>query len=133
MTAEKGFTLVEALVVLTLLGIGILFFLKNSFLAMGFHERGRKMSEALRLAQARLELLEARGWRGAVEDCVADGALRYGKEVVLRGKTYRLLLERRSVSTSLDYYTVTCFWEGPSGDFSRESSVSLSTARGRRR
>lgn len=129
MTADKGFTIIEVLVVLSLVGFGILFFLQNSFLAMGLHDRGRKMSEALLLAQGRLELVEAGGWKRAVEDCVAEGRGRYHKEVTLRRRRYRLLLEKTSVSTSLDYFTVTCYWEGPTGAFSRESSLSLSSAR----
>lgn len=129
MTADKGFTIIEAMVVLSLLGFGILFFLQNSFLAMGLHDRSRKMSEALLLAQGRLELLEARGWKKAVEDCIAEGRARYRREVTLRGRRYRLLLERTPLSTSLDCFTVTCYWEGPAGAFSRESSLSLSSAR----
>ena len=61
MTVDRGFTLIEVMVVLSLVGMGLLFFLQNSFLAMGLHDRGRKMSEALLLAQGRLELLEAWG------------------------------------------------------------------------
>ena len=129
MTADKGFTVVEVLVVLSLVGFGILFFLQNSFLAMGLHDRGRKMTDALLLAQGRLELLEARGWKKAVEDCVAEGRARYHREVLLRGRRYRLLLERTAVSASLDYFTVTCYWEGPAGAFSRETSLTLSSAR----
>jgi len=129
MTADEGFTVVEVLVVLSLIGFGILFFLQNSFLAMGLHDRGRKMTEALLLAQGRLELLEAGGWKKAGEDCVAEGRAQYRREVLLRGRRYRLLLEKTSVSTSLDYFTVTCFWEGPAGSFSRESSLTLSSAR----
>ena len=129
MTADRGFTLIEALVILTMIGVGMLLFLRSSILAMGLHERGRMMSEALLLAQGRLELLEARGWEEAVRDCVAEGTSRYRREVALRGKRYRLLLERTRLSTTLHHFTVTCFWEGPAGAFVRESSVSLSSAR----
>jgi type II secretory pathway pseudopilin PulG len=126
---EKGFTLIEALVVFSLLGLGLLFFVQNSLLAIRLHDRGRRMSEALLLAQEKLELLEAGGWEKAVQDCSPDGAARYRSETVVRGARYLLLLEKAAASRSLEYFTVTCFWEGPDGLFSRESSLSLCSAR----
>ena len=64
-----------------------------------------------------------------MEDCTAEGQVRYRREVEHRGSRYRLILERTPVSTTLDYFTVTCFWESPSGTFSPEASLSLSSAR----
>jgi type II secretory pathway pseudopilin PulG len=126
---EKGFTLIEALVVFSLLGLGLLFFLQNSLLAMRLHDRGKMMSEALLLAQEKLELLEAGGWERAVRDCTPDGGSRYRRETDVRGSRYLLLLEKAAASRSLEHFTVTCFWESPDGRFSRESSLTLCSAR----
>lgn len=138
MKSEDGFTLLELLVALGLLALGMLLFLQTSVLTLGLHARSRRGTEALFLAQEKMEILLAQGWEGAIASFSADaedgGEVdsqgRFAMETVRRGCRYRIFLERSEAHPPLDRYRVTCFWEGNSRTFSGERSVRISAAGG---
>ena len=133
MRAERGFTVVEVMVALSLLGLGMMVLLQSTALASRFHERSRTRTEALSLAQERMEVFRSRGWEEAVADCSDDvppetGAAGFQRTVVRRGRRYCLVLEKEVIGSSLEICRVSCFWEGEGRRFSRANRVRLTTA-----
>jgi len=133
MRAERGFTVVEVLVALSLLGLGMMVLLQSTALASRFHEQSRTRSEALSLAQEKMEVFRSRGWEEAVSDCTDDvppetGADGLQRTVVRRGRRYCLVLERGVTGASLETCRVSCFWEGNDRRFRRANRVTLTTA-----
>jgi prepilin-type N-terminal cleavage/methylation domain-containing protein len=131
--AERGFTLVEVLVALSILGLGMMVLLQSTAMASRFHERSRTISEALSLAQGKMEVVRSRGWEEAVADCSDDvpaetGAAGLQRTVVRRGRRYCLVLERGIPGSSLEMYRVSCFWEGSDRRFNRANRLRLTTA-----
>ena len=71
-----GFTLVETMIALTLLGIGLLSLSTMQIVAMKHGNRGRHTTQAAAIAQARMEALQPTGgWTAAVpvNNVVQDG------------------------------------------------------------
>ena len=93
MKTEGGFTLLELLVALGLLALGMLLFLQTSVLTLGLHVRSRRGTEALFLAQEKMEILLSQGWGDALAafsaDAEAGGEVdsqgRFAMETVRRG------------------------------------------------
>jgi type II secretory pathway pseudopilin PulG len=135
---EGGFTFLELLVALGLLALGMLLFLQTSVLTLKLHVRSRRGTEALFLAQEKMELLLGQGWEGALASFSPDAGVggeadsrdRFAMETVKRGIRYRIILERREGAPPVDRYRVTCFWEGSSRGLAGERSVALSAAGG---
>jgi prepilin-type N-terminal cleavage/methylation domain-containing protein len=133
MKVERGFTVVEVLVALSVLGLGMMVLLQSTAMAARFHNRSRTVSEAISLAQEQMEVIRSRGWEEAVADCSDDvptetGAVGHQRTVVRRGRRYCLVLERGVPGPSLEMYRVSCFWEGADGRFNRTNRVRLTTA-----
>lgn len=135
---ERGFTLVETMVSLTVLTTGLLLFLHATALSLQLHERSRRISEALLLAQEKMEALTSEGWGGATADCAGEGGPGAGgeqdiftKEIFLRGVFFRLVLERSATEPGLEHYRVSCFWKDGAGEYRGRNSVRLLGARGR--
>lgn len=138
MRNERGFTLVETMVSLAVLTTGLLLFLHATALSLQLYERSRRISEALLLAQEKMEALTAEGWENAVADCAGEGDLGEGevqdtftKETFLRGVFFRLVLERAVIDPGLEHYRVSCFWKDGAEEYGVQNSVSLLGARGR--
>jgi prepilin-type N-terminal cleavage/methylation domain-containing protein len=135
---EGGFTLLELLVALGLLALGMLLFLQTSVLTLGLHVRSSRGTEALLLAQEKMEILLSQGWEDALAAFSADARVggevdsqgRFAMETVSRGCRYRIFLEKREAAPPINRYRVTCFWEGNSRGFTRERSVRISAAAG---
>ena len=138
MKSEGGFTLLELLVALGLLALGMLLFLQTSVLTLRLHARSRRGTEALLLAQEKMEILLAQGWEDALASFSTDADVggevdsqgRFAMETVRRGRRFRIFLEKREAAPHFDRYRVTCFWEGNSRSFARERSVRISAAGG---
>ena len=79
MKSEGGFTFLELLVALGLLALGMLLFLQTSVLTLRLHARSRRGTEALLLAQEKMEILLAQGFR-RVEN-LAGGIDRWSLQV----------------------------------------------------
>ena len=137
MRGKEGFTLLETLVALSLLALGVLFFLQASALAVKLHHRSARGTEALLAAQEVMELLLAAGWEGAVaslndgSEAAAGGDGTFSLERKRGRHTYRVLLERGDSDPRFHRYRVTCSWREFSGGRESERSLSLS-ATGRR-
>lgn len=136
MRNERGITLVETMVSLAVLAAGLLLFLQATALSLHLHERSRRVSEALFLAQGKMEVLTAEGWAGAVAEGAGEGgpgagADTFTKEILLRGVSFRLVLERTDVEPGLEHYRVSCFWKDGAGEYRSRNSVRLLGARGR--
>jgi prepilin-type N-terminal cleavage/methylation domain-containing protein len=133
MEVERGFTVVEVLVALSILGLGMTVLLQSTVMAARLHDRSRTISEAISLAQEQMEVIRSRGWKKAVADCSDEvpaetGAVGHQRTVVRRGTRYCLVLERGVPGSSLERYRVSCFWEGADRRFSRANRVRLTTA-----
>lgn len=57
-----GFTLIEVMIALTLLGIGLLALAATQLMAFEFGSRGRHMTQAAAIAESRMELLQRARW-----------------------------------------------------------------------
>ncbi len=139
MEGEKGFTLVEVLITVSLLGLGITAFLQGSALTVRLHRQGRAISTALTLAQERMELLGGVGWDKATEG-LPEASLaplpvaaveRYQELVEVSGRRYLLVLERETGSLLPDLWSVSCFWEESASGFTGKDSLRLWTRRSR--
>jgi prepilin-type N-terminal cleavage/methylation domain-containing protein len=62
---SSGFTLVEIMIALTLLGIGLLSLAAMQLTAMQYGSRGRHMTKAAALAEERMEILMRTRWNDA--------------------------------------------------------------------
>jgi len=115
----QGFTVIEILVALALLGLGLLFFVRFSLLSLGLREESRGLSESIVLAQTEMEHLLAYGWGAASSSCLSEervGTLsRCLKEGVMKGRSYRIVMERREEDSRLERYLVTCRRIGDGG------------------
>lgn len=138
MGSERGFTLVEVLVVLAILAIGVLGVLQSTLLAARLEQRSRAITTATFLAQERLELIGALGWERATDGLVAAAlpeALGGGtgvQELVTRPDgTYRVVYEREAGATAVPRCTVRCFWESAPGGCDPRAVARLSTRRRR--
>jgi prepilin-type N-terminal cleavage/methylation domain-containing protein len=69
MRNERGFSLVEALVALTLLSLGSLLFAQASLLALKTGARSRRDARALALASEYSDRLRALSWERATDGC----------------------------------------------------------------
>jgi prepilin-type N-terminal cleavage/methylation domain-containing protein len=130
---DRGFTIVEVLVALSVLGLGMMVLLQSTVMAARFHDRSRTISEALSLAQEKMEVIRSRGWEEAVADCSDDvpaetGAAGLQRTVIRRGRRYCLVLAKEVTGSSLERYRVSCFWEGADRRFKRANRVQLTTA-----
>jgi prepilin-type N-terminal cleavage/methylation domain-containing protein len=132
--SERGFTLVEVLVVMAVLGFGVLGVLQTTLLAARLERRSRAITTGIFVAQERLERLGALGWDRATAGLTAaplPAALgRVGnwlqEEVVRPGGRYIVTYEREPAAGGPPRCTVTCFWESGSGGFDPRQAVRLS-------
>jgi len=61
-TRRGGFTLIETMIALTLLGIGLLSLSTMQIVAMKHGNRGRHTTQAAAIAQSRMEVLQRMSW-----------------------------------------------------------------------
>jgi type II secretion system protein I len=104
MTGRQGFTLIEVLVAVTVLGIGILGLVGSSALVTRMIGRGRHTTMAVQIAQERLETLRQR----ALSTATPCTALAAGTQTaVTRGQTETWTIgpvaAARTLSASVTY------------------------------
>ncbi len=116
MKAEGGFTVIEVLVALALLGAGMLLFVRASLLALRMQEESRGIAVALVAAQEEMERIAARGWEVPAAECLSverHGTIsRCLKRREMKGREYRIVLERKVLDSSRELYSVACSLSG---------------------
>lgn len=139
MGSERGFTLVEVLVVMVVLSVGVLGVLQTTLLAARLESRSEAITAGTFLAQDRLERIGALGWEAAVAGlpaaalppgCGLGGELPQ-ERVESGGARFLVAFEREPAPAEPPRCTVHCYWEDPHGGFDRRNVVRLSTRRRR--
>ena len=139
MRGERGFTLVEVVVVMAVLAVGMLACLQSVVLAGRLHGRGREMTAALLLAQDRLERLGVLGWERATASLALAAAPPQSglpgdhpqETVNSNGRRFLLLYLREAAGEEPERHVVRCYWEGRGGGISARDCVTLSARRRR--
>lgn len=135
MASERGFTLVEVLVVMAVLAGGVLGVLQTTLVAARLEREARAVTAATFLAQQRLERLSALGWERATAGLAVaalpaalglDGA-RPQERVGGPAGRFLVVYERDAAGLEPPRCAVACFWEGGDGGFDRRRSVQLAT------
>jgi prepilin-type N-terminal cleavage/methylation domain-containing protein len=129
--AERGFTLVEVLVVTVVLALGITGFLQATLVAARLGARGRGLTAAVFLAQDRLERIGALGWervtagleRGEEPDLAGAAGPGPRERVDLGALSFLLLYERDVLPGAPPRCTVRCYWSERGRPFSRGDGV----------
>lgn len=139
MGSERGFTLIEVLVVMAVLSFGILGVLQATLLAARLEQRGRAITAGTFLTQESLERIGALGWERATAGLDA-AALPPGlgiqgiwlqREVVRPDGRFLLVYEREPTPEQTPRCTVRCYWEDARGGYGPGRVVSLSVRRRR--
>jgi prepilin-type N-terminal cleavage/methylation domain-containing protein len=136
---DRGYTLIEVLVVMLVLSFGILGVLQTTLLAARLEQRSGAVTTGTLLAQERLERIGGLGWERATAG-LATAALpadvgRAGfwlqEEVTRPGARFLLVYEREPQPADPPRCTVQCFWQGPRGGFEPRPVAHLSIRRRR--
>jgi len=135
--ADRGFTLIEVLVVMVVLSFGLLGVLQTTLLAERLERRSRAITTGTFLAQERLERIAALGWERATASLTAAplpavlGRTGEWLQEEIPGPGGRLLVvfEREPDASLPTRYSVHCFWEEAPAGFDPRRSVRLSLRR----
>lgn len=133
MAAERGFTMVEVLVVMAVLSFGILGVLQSTLLAARLEQRSRAITTGTFLAQERLERIGAFGWERATAGLTAAALPReigwtgawLQEQAVGAGGRFLIVYELEAPTAEPPRCTVHCFWESPRGGFDPKQVVRL--------
>jgi prepilin-type N-terminal cleavage/methylation domain-containing protein len=137
--ADRGFTLIEVVVVMAVLSFGILGVLQATLLAARLEQRGQAITTGTFLAQESLERIGALGWdRVAAELTPAALPASIGaegtwlqQEVVRSEGRFLLVYEREPPPEAAPRCTVRCYWDVACGGYAPKRVVSLSVRRRR--
>ncbi|MBA3521394.1 MAG: type II secretion system protein [Gemmatimonadales bacterium] len=104
---RSGFTLVEVLVAVTVLGIGVSALVSSSAMVTRMIGRGKTVTQAAQIATQRIELLRAAGY-STTPRCTA-GAFASGGPVTTSGITQSWVVDAaggvRNIAVSVSYAT----------------------------
>jgi prepilin-type N-terminal cleavage/methylation domain-containing protein len=122
---ERGYTLIEVLVVMAVLSFGILGVLQATMLAARLEQRSTAITTGTILAQERLERIGALGWErataGLTSAALPEALGRAGpwlqEEVARPGGRFLLVYERDPQPAEPPRCMVYCYREGASGGF----------------
>jgi prepilin-type N-terminal cleavage/methylation domain-containing protein len=130
---DRGFTLIEVLVVMLLLSIGMLAFSQGTLATQRLHRRSRGMSAALLLAQEGLERIGALGWgpataglpRARLPELTGEDGEHPHETVVRSGRRHLLVYAREESGPSSGRCAVSCFWADGERPFAARDVVRL--------
>jgi prepilin-type N-terminal cleavage/methylation domain-containing protein len=136
---ERGYTLIEVLVVMVVLSFGVLGVLQASLLAVRLEKRSGAITTGTLLAQERLERIGALGWERATAGlsfATLPGPLgRAGswlqEEVQRPGGRFLLVYEREALPADPPRCTVSCYLNGSRGTYDPRPVARLSLRRRR--
>lgn len=137
MGAERGFTVIEVVVVMAVLSFGILGVLQATLLAARLERRGQAVTTGTLLAQESLERIGALGWErvtaeltpAALPAAIGGGGTWLQQEVVRPEGTFLLVYEREPPPEPAPRCTVRCYWDVAHGGYDPKRVVSLSVRR----
>lgn len=130
---ERGFTLVEVLVVMTVLAVAVLGFLQATLLAARLEERARALVEGSFLAGEGLERVGALGWeratagleRGALPELLGTADEVPQERVSRAGLEFLRVYRNAAAADGSARCAVHCFWRRGGGAFDRRNGVRL--------
>ena len=139
MGCERGYTLIEVLVVMVVLSFGVLGVLQTTLLAARLEQRSGAITTGTLLSQERLERIGALGWErataGLSSAVLPENLGRAGEwlqeEVARPGGRFLLVYERDPQPVKLPRCTVYCYREGAHGRFDPRPVAHLSLRRRR--
>ena len=139
MGCERGYTLIEVLVVMVVLSFGVLGVLQTTLLAARLEQRSGAITTGTFLAQERLERIGALGWErataGLSSAALPENLGRAGEwlqeEVARPGGRFLLVYERDPQPVDPPRCMVYCFREGARGGFDPRPVAQLSLRRRR--
>ena len=134
MGADRGFTLIEVVVVMAVLSFGVLGVLQTTLLAARLEQRAAAVTAGTLLAQESLERIGALGWerataglqRAALPAPLGMDGEWLQRESVRPGARFLLVYERETAAVAVPRCTVHCFWELARGGFDPRQVVRLS-------
>jgi prepilin-type N-terminal cleavage/methylation domain-containing protein len=136
---DRGYTIIEVLVVMVVLSFGVLGVLQTTLLAARLEQRSSAIITGTLLAQERLERIGALGWErataglttAALPEALGRPGARLQEEVVRPGGRFLLVYERDPQPAAPPRCTVHCFREGARGGFDPQPVAHLSVRRRR--
>lgn len=138
MRDERGFTLLEVLVAMAVLALAILGSLQALLLSERLQARARSLTQALFLAQERVERIGALGWdratagleRRPVPELTGSAAAVPTEEIAAGAVRFLVLFERGSGGTGPPRCAVTCYWSAGARPFEPRNAVRLQSRSG---
>jgi prepilin-type N-terminal cleavage/methylation domain-containing protein len=136
---ERGYTLIEVLVVMVVLSFGILGVLQTTLLAARLEQRSGAVTTGTLLAQERLERIGALGWEqataglasAALPESLGRAGLWLQEDVARPSGRFLLVYERDPQPEELPRCTVLCFREDSRGGFDPRPVARLTLRRRR--
>ena len=139
MGCDRGYTMIELLVVMVVLSFGVLGVLQTTLLAARLERRSSSITSGTLLAQERLERIGALGWErataglasAALPETLGMGGLLLQEQVSRPGGRFLLVYQREPQPEDPPLCTVHCFREGDRGGFDPRPVAHLSLRRRR--
>jgi len=136
---ERGYTLIEVLVVMVVLSFGVLGVLQTTLLAARLEQRSSAITTGTLLAQERLERIGALGWEratagltsAALPETLGRDGFWLQEEVARPGGRFLLVYERDPQPVELPRCAVYCYRQGAQGGFDSRPVAHLSLRRRR--
>lgn len=139
MADQRGFTLIEVMVAVSVLAIGLVGFVQAALLAARLESRSRAMIEGALIAEAGIERVGALGWerataglaRAAAPELLGTDEACPQEALPGAGMDFLRVYRREEAADGTPRCAVHCFWRDPGGQFDRRRAVRIVGARPR--